>query len=106
MFARNRFSSLRRRIVIIARLVGVVLLFFGRRPFLVADVEDAAIIVFKHHVKPAAARGVVIKRIMIGGVVGEHPTRAELVANQGARIFFFTCGDSLKEFRQILVFVQ
>src|SRR2546421_10556917 len=99
-------SGLRWRIVIIARLVAIGFLFVGRGSLLVAYVEHAAIVIFKDHVEPTAARGVVVKRIMIGGVVGEHPTRSELVANQRPRIFFFTSRYSLKEFRQVRVLVQ
>src|SRR2546423_6925596 len=99
-------QGLRWRVIIVTRLVGIILLFFRRRSLLVTYVEDAAIIIFEDHVEPAAARGVVVKRIMTGGVVGEHPTRSELVANQRPRIFFFTRRYSLKQFRQVRILVQ
>src|SRR5260370_22904783 len=94
-------------VVIAAALVFVpVLIFRWWLALLIAQMQDAAIAIFIDAIKPAAPQRVVIESVVVFRVVAEDPGRAETIANQRARIFFFAGRDSIIELRQLRILIQ
>ena len=90
-FATPCAPKLRRRIIVhvaaaAAATVGVRI--GGRLAFLIADSQDAAIVIFIDAIEPAALQRIIDEGNVIF-VVRKNPARAESIADQRSRIFLF-----------------
>src|SRR5574341_365963 len=105
-FARSTPVFESRRIIIVSRATVIVnVCIRWRFTLLIADVQDAALVVLVHSIEPTALKCVVDERNVVL-VVSKDPARSEPVANERPRILLITSRYFYIEIRKLRVAVM